>query len=312
MPEVLSILVLDTIFVLFTIIAFYVSAKIYLFWDTNSTKPLQYSLEKSGFLASTIIKFILSVKIPLFLFFVFTLDKISNVLSGAMCGAGVLDATPYGLYLMVFKVVNIYLFALWLKLNSVDMANETQPYTKIKSLAFLVLALLLLAEIVIEIVMFNSIETDKIVSCCGSLYSSSSASLISDLFLIDNKIIVAIFYITFIFIVIFYFLRNNFLFALANLLFIVVSLVAIILFFSTYIYELPTHHCPFCLLQKEYYFVGYFIYSFGFLGTFFGLSSAIFKNDRANFKFSLLFNSLYVILLSSFVVIYYIKNGVFL
>ncbi|MDX9813246.1 MAG: hypothetical protein WC144_05600 [Sulfurimonas sp.] len=312
MPEILSILVLDAIFVFFTIIAFYISAKIYLFWDIDSTKPLQYSLEKSGFLASTIIKFILSIKIPLFLFFVFTLDKISNVLSGAMCGAGVLDATPYGLYLMVFKVVNIYLFALWLKLNSADMLNETQPYTKLKSLAFLALGVLLFTEIAIEIAMFSSIEVDKIVSCCGSIYSSSSSSLISDLFLIDNKIVVAIFYSLFGLIVLFYFLKNSLLFALSNLLFIVVSLIAIILFFSTYVYELPTHHCPFCLLQKEYYFVGYFIYSFGFLGTFYGLSAAIFKKDEANFRLSLVFNSLYVILLSSYVVLYYLKNGVFL
>jgi hypothetical protein len=28
-----------------------------------------------------------------------------------------------------------------------------------------------------------------------------------------------------------------------------------------YIYELPTHHCPFCLLHREYGFVGYLLYA---------------------------------------------------
>ncbi len=312
MPEVLSILVLDAIFIFFTLIATYISVKIYLNWDVNSTSSKQYALEKSSFLATVIIKFILFTKIGLFLFFVFTLDKISNVLTGAMCGAGVLDATEYGLYLMFLKVINIYLFALWLKLNNADIKDPVQPYTKVKFFIFLFLALLLFSETAIEIAMFSSIEVDKIVSCCGSLYSSSSASLISDLFLIDNKIVVAIFYANFAFLVLFYFLKNNFLFALANLVFIPVSLIAIILFFSTYVYELPTHHCPFCLLQREYYFVGYFIYSFGFIGTFYGLSSAIFKKDILNFKISLLFNFVYVILLSGYVVVYYLKNGVFL
>jgi hypothetical protein len=39
-----------------------------------------------------------------------------------------------------------------------------------------------------------------------------------------------------------------------------VSLAAIISFISLYIYELPTHHCPFCLLQREYHYFGYPLY----------------------------------------------------
>jgi hypothetical protein len=31
-------------------------------------------------------------------------------------------------------------------------------------------------------------------------------------------------------------------------------------FICLYIYELPTHHCPFCILQKEYGYVGYVLY----------------------------------------------------
>jgi hypothetical protein len=34
----------------------------------------------------------------------------------------------------------------------------------------------------------------------------------------------------------------------------------ILSFFSLYIYELPTHHCPFCILQGEYGYVGYPLY----------------------------------------------------
>ncbi len=28
-----------------------------------------------------------------------------------------------------------------------------------------------------------------------------------------------------------------------------------------YFYELPSHHCPFCILQKEYGYVGYALYA---------------------------------------------------
>ena len=27
-----------------------------------------------------------------------------------------------------------------------------------------------------------------------------------------------------------------------------------------YFYELPTHHCPFCLLQRDYHYIGYALY----------------------------------------------------
>lgn len=310
MPEVLSILLLNLIFLLFGLVAFWLSLKIYLFWDIDATSQKQYRLEKQSFLATTIIKFIFSVKIPLFLFFIFTLDKISTSLKGAMCGAGVLDATEYGIYVMILKILNIYLFAFWLKLNFWDIKDINQSYTKKKSLFFIFLFLLLLLEIVLEFLMFNAIEIDKIVSCCGSIYSSSSSSAVSSIFLIDSRVLVVGFYANFLLMFVFY--KNRYVYSVLNLLFIVISLVSLILFFSPYIYELPTHHCPFCILQKDYFYVGYFIYTFLFMGTFYGVLVAFFDDYKSSFKISLLFNLLYVILLTSFVALYYIKNGVFL
>jgi hypothetical protein len=42
--------------------------------------------------------------------------------------------------------------------------------------------------------------------------------------------------------------------------FFFLSLAAIISFISLYFYELPTHHCPFCILHKEYHYIGYLMY----------------------------------------------------
>ena len=38
------------------------------------------------------------------------------------------------------------------------------------------------------------------------------------------------------------------------------TFISIISFISVYFYELPTHHCPFCLLQREYHYIGYPLY----------------------------------------------------
>ncbi|MDD5401392.1 MAG: hypothetical protein PHQ93_09420 [Sulfurimonas sp.] len=311
-PEVLTILILNGIFALLGVVAFVLSIRIYLGWNIDSTSPLQYKLEKESFLASTIIKYIFSIKVPLFLFFVFALDKISNVITGAMCAAGVVDATQIGMSLIVLKIINLYLFAYWLRLHSQDMTDKNQPYTKVKFGLFIGLFFLFMVEIVLEAFMFSSIEINKMVSCCGSIYSSSSTSAISTLFTLDTSLLLALFYGNYLLIVLFYFLKNRHIFTLLNIIFIPVSLISLILFFGTYIYELPSHHCPFCYLQSDYYYVGYLIYFLLFIGTFYGLVVSFVKESKVSYKVSLLFNSLYVILLTMYVVIYYIKNGVLL
>lgn len=311
-PEVLAILILNTLFSVFAFVAFILSIRIFLYWNIDSTSPLQYKLEKESFLASTIIKYIFSIKVPLFLFFVFTLDKISNVITGAMCSAGVVDATQTGASLIVLKILNIYLFALWLKLHSQDMMGKSQPYTKAKSGFFIALFFLFMFEVVLETLMFNSIEIDKMVSCCGTIYSSTATSAISVLFLLDTSVLLALFYGTYLLIVLSYFSKSRYIFSFLNFIFIPISLISLILFFGTYIYELPSHHCPFCFLQSDYYYVGYLVYTLLFLGTFHGISVSFAKERARSYKTSLIFNSLYVILLSMYVVVYYIKNGVFL
>jgi hypothetical protein len=311
-PEVLAILILNAIFTIFAIIAFVLSVKIYLKWDINSTSNAQYQLEKQSVLAATIIKYIFGVKIPLFLFFIFTLDKISNVLTGAMCAAGVVDATEYGTYLIILKIINLYLFASWLKLHAEDMKDKNQPYTKLKFGLFIITFFLFITEVVLEGFMFANIEIDKMVSCCGSIYSSSANSAISAIFSITTTALLALFYGNYLLIALFYYLKNRYLFALSNMLFVVVAIVALILFFGTYIYELPSHHCPFCFLQRDYYYVGYLIYGMLFTATFYGIVAGFINRSGTNYKISLFINLLYVIFVTLFVVIYYINNGVWL
>jgi hypothetical protein len=54
--------------------------------------------------------------------------------------------------------------------------------------------------------------------------------------------------------------KGGYLFSLANIFAFTLCIAAMISFISLYFYELPTHHCPFDLLQKEYNFVGYPLY----------------------------------------------------
>jgi hypothetical protein len=53
---------------------------------------------------------------------------------------------------------------------------------------------------------------------------------------------------------------GGYLYAALSLLMFIISLVSIVSFISLYIYELPTHHCPFCIIMEEYDYLGYLLY----------------------------------------------------
>lgn len=315
-PEVLTINILNLLFLIFASIAFYYSVKIVLKYDFNATTTLQYNLEKQSYLVAIIIKFIFYIKVLLFIFFIFTLDDISNILPGAMCGAGVVNATGYGTYLLVLKIINLYIFAYWLVLNNEDMKSEKQIYLKLKFKVYIFAYFLLMLEIGLESMMFFSIDTKSVVDCCGAIFSTTDGTYMAHLLNIDPTILLSSFYAVFVLIIFAYVLKNRYLFSFMNLLLVIIALVSLIAFFGTYIYELPTHHCPFCLLQRDYNYIGYFLYIFLFIGTFygiiFGLISFSKEDENAKYKISLLFTTLYVLFVSYYPLSYYIKNGVWL
>jgi len=314
--EILTLYILNGLFLFFASIALYLSIKIVLHWDPNATTKLQYRLENYSYLSATIVKFIFAIKVPLFIFFIFTLDKLSNIISGAMCGAGVVDATTYGSYILLLKVLNLYLFAYWIVLNKQDSQFKLQPYVKQKFMLFIALYILLVSEIVLESLMFGAIDLESVVDCCGVIYSSSSGTYIASVLALDTTLLLSLFYGVFLLIALAYYYRVKYLFSILNLLFIIISLVTLIAFFGTYIYELPTHKCPFCFLQKEYNYVGYGLYISLFIGTFNGLVLAFIefteKESEKFYKLSLLFNLLYTLSVTYYPVMFYIKNGVWL
>ena len=54
--------------------------------------------------------------------------------------------------------------------------------------------------------------------------------------------------------------KGGYLFSTMSGITSLISVISLISFISLYFYELPTHRCPFCILQKEYGYVGYPLY----------------------------------------------------
>jgi len=310
-PYILTIFILNGIFLFLGTISFILSIKIYLGWDIDSTTQKQYKLEKQSYLASVIIKYIFIIKLFLFLFFIFILDKLSIVIPGAMCAAGVVNATDYGNSLFILKLLNIYIFGFWLMLYNINIKDETLPYTKMKYGLFIIAFILLLIEIGLETTMFLSIDPTKLVDCCGVLYSSSAISYVSNLFTISPTILLSLFYINLASLLIVYFYKQKELYAILSVTFLIISIITLIIFFGTYIYQLPTHHCPFCFLQKDYNYIGYLIYITLYIGTFYGVSVAFF-NKQKYLNISFFFILIYTLIVSYYPLSYYFINRVWL
>jgi hypothetical protein len=315
-PEVIILLLEDLLLLAFNTIAVVIAYNIQKHFNLSDTSQKQYNLEKQTYLASYIIKFSLYLKIASIIFFVFTLDKLSNIIPGAMCAVGVTSASQYGVYLLLIKVLNIYLYGFWLLINKKDVERENYPFTKIKFKYYILIYVFFLVEFTLQSLYFFDINPQELVSCCGTVFNEASTSLLGSFTNIPNVISLPIFYFLFILLIVTSLKKKIFAYGIINFFFLVISIITLISFFGTYIYELPTHHCPFCLLQKDYYYIGYLLYVVLILGTFFGMANLFLKTllkiELNYFKNSLIFNTIYVILVSFYPIRFYLVNGVWL
>ena len=314
--EVIVYLLSETVLYLLLLVAFVSTVGLLKKWNFDLFTTEQFSLENRSYLVMTIIFFVMLLKVLLLPYFVYTIDTLSTLIPGAMCGAGVIKANAYGNPLLSLKIVILFLSALWLSLNSMDLKAKNYPYVKLKSWFYLLIFFLLSSEFVLDILYFTHIETTNPVSCCSVIFGQTGGA--NGLpFGLDIPKLLILFYLLFALVVLTTVSEMAIISIVASILFGVIAYYAVVYFFGTYIYELPTHLCPFCMLQDHYYYVGYLIWGVLLLGVFLMIDASIMQRffDQPSQKLkriSLLLLSLFVLLCSAYVAVYYLKNGVFL
>ncbi len=234
-------------------------------WDISSGSELQLRLERKTYLISTIISYAFGFQLISLFLYIYTTDDLCRLFVGAMCAAGTLFVNDYGYPTLVLKIVNFLLAGLWLILNYTDNRAYDYPLIKKKYFLLIVITPFILAETVLQMRYFLAMNPNVITSCCGSLFSSEAQGIASELVSFPSIPMKIAFYGSMALSVtlglLFYLKgRGAYLFSLVNGLTFLVSIAAVISFISLYFYELPTHHCPFCVLQKEYGYVGYPLY----------------------------------------------------
>jgi hypothetical protein len=245
-------------------------------WDILSGSELQLSLERRTYLISTFLSYIFGFQLLSLFLFIFTADQLHPFFVGAMCAAGSLFANAYGYPVLLLKILNFFMAGLWLILNHADNQASDYPLIRKKYIFLLVLAPFILAEAALQAGYFLQLNPSIITSCCGTLFSAEGAGISPDIGALPGSVTKTMFFGSMTATLasgVYYCLkeRGAWLFAVLSALNCVAALLSILSFISLYVYELPTHHCPFCLLQKEYGYIGYPLYLTLFAGSILGI-----------------------------------------
>ena len=312
--EVIVYLLSESLLFGLLFVAFIITPLLIKRWNFDAFTQEQFRLENRSYLVMSIVFFVMALKILLLPYFVYTIDQLSDIVPGAMCGAGIIKANAYGNPLLLLKITILFLSGFWMTLNRLDLEAKAYPYTKRKLWFFLFIFMLLSIEFALDILYFTHIQTTNPVTCCSVIFGQMGGSNALGL---DMPMLLLLFYLLFVLIVLMLWSKNSLGIIITSLLFLFVAYYSVVYFYGTYIYELPTHKCPFCMLQQEYYFIGYLVWGLLLVGVFMSLDYAIsrwlWKRDALRLRnFALWALSLFVLLCSLFVVVYYSKNGVLL
>jgi hypothetical protein len=260
--------------------AAYYGVQVLKHWDIQSGSELQLILERKTYLISTLLSYVFGLQLLSLFLYIFTADSLTPLFVGAMCAAGTLNVDAFGYPTLIFKIVNFILAGLWLVLNYADNQGYDYPLIKKKYLLLTVIAPFIIIETLLESGYFLMMKADVIVSCCGSLFSGENAGgLGSDIASLPAIPMMWTFYIA-MFITLanglYFYLKNRagWLYALNSFAMFIIALVSIVSFISLYIYELPTHHCPFCIVMEDYHYLGYVLYLLLFGGVVAGVGIA--------------------------------------
>lgn len=334
-------LVLCSIIVLFLVAtAARTAVRVLRHWDSASDSNLQISLENETWLASALVEFALAVQGLSLLLFILAADSYSQVIAGAMCATGSLLANEFGMPTLYLKLAGFFLYAFWLLLHQLDIRSEVYPLVRIKFVYLLLLLPFLLADVILQTLYIAKLDPDIITSCCAVVFSGAPGEGGNLLGSLPQTTMLGLYYGTIVVLLGLALVMNDrmpavkpvgkrvqtilsFFYATVWLWFFGLALAVITSVISSYIYAMPFHRCPFCIIKQEYGYIGLAIYFTLICGTFFGLSTALaavlgrrpdlagpvsrYRKIAVNLSFLLLF--ILVILSSYHYLVYMITGG---
>ena len=279
-PGIMALLVGSSLTASMLVYSAYQGGRIIRYWDIRSGSELQLELERRTYLISTFMSYAMVFQLLSLFLFIYTADKLSSLFIGAMCAAGSLKVNAFGYPTLILKIGNCLLAGLWLIVNYVDNKAYDYPLIRIKYWFLFFIIPLLLVEALVQGLYFLNLQPNIITSCCSVLFSSGAPNVMSDLLALPLRLSQAIFFSSVpiclaLGLYVYIKKKGAVLFSIVALINFVFAIGALISFISIYFYELPTHHCPFCILHQEYGYIGYVLYLTLLVGAISGMGTGI-------------------------------------
>ncbi len=264
-PAVVTLILTSLLTASFAVYASVVGYQILRHWDITSGSERQLVLERKTYLVSSVLAYLFVVGIFSLFVFIYTADRIHPLFTGAMCAAGALNVNRYGYPALIVKLMASVLAGLWLILNYTDNQCPDYPLIRVKYRLLFAVTACTVVDAYLVSRYFADMKTDIITACCSVLFNEGAAGIAGKMAALPSMPAKTLFFaclaltiragiqfrVTG---------RSVNLFSVSAAVLFGVSMASVISFISLYFYELPTHHCPFCLLQKEYHYIGYPLY----------------------------------------------------
>lgn len=256
--------------------------RVLLYWNPDSDANQQIRLENEIWLTSTLVEYVLGVQIISLLLFVLAADYYSQSITGAMCATGSLLANDFGVPALIVKIGGVFFYGFWIVLHQLDIRSERYPLVRMKYVYLLLLLPLLIIDLALGILYIAGLHPDIITSCCGVVFGKPSGGGTNLLTGISPEMSLILFYGSVLLLMLVggkllarWQTWGSLFFSSAWLWFFLLALMVVTTVFSSYIYAMPFHKCPFCILKQEYHYIGLFIYVFLFVGAFLGMSVVV-------------------------------------
>lgn len=284
-PWSLALLVVTVATLFLAISSSFTACRVLFYWDQGSDSEQQIGLESEIWLNSALAELGLAAQILSLVLLVLAAENYATVLAGAMCATGAFLANDWGIPAVLTKLVGLFFYGFWIVLHRLDIQSEYMPLMRLKYWYMLCLLPLILADGTLVFLYINGLHPDIITSCCGVLFGEGVAlpGQFSGFISLEYLIVLFYMWLGVCLMLVFYQLKHLgrihwLLSVVAPIIlasFFILSIVVIIYYFSSYIYAMPYHHCPFDILQSQYYGVGYVIYCALIGGTFLGMSGSL-------------------------------------
>jgi hypothetical protein len=254
-------------------------------WDLSSGSEMQLAFERKTYLISTILNYAMGYEIFSLLMFVYTADHMHDLFIGAMCAAGSLNVNNFGYPTLVLKITSAIACGVWIIINYVDNKGYDYPLVKPKYKLLVIITSLIVLEGLFQWNYFIGLNPDIITSCCGIQFSTEAPSIAGEIAHLPSYSTKVLFFTAVVLTLrtgVYFFVtgRGARVFSYCALALFIISVISIISWISVHYYELPTHHCPFCVLQREYGYIGYPLYVTLFAAAITGVGVGVINRYR--------------------------------